>query len=111
MGSKLLRRPAKALGPLTSGRPSHLATWPAAGQATWPRDRGRPSHLAAAGQGTWPPCHLTLHLVHLAHLSQVDCQFVSGAKPFQNNNLQFDAGWFRPTWLTMRTVSGEENCG
>src|SRR5215472_18408793 len=33
----------------------------------------------------------------LAHLIQVDCQFGSRPKPFQNNNLQFDAGFFRPT--------------
>jgi len=33
-------------------------------------------------------------VIHLAHLSQVDCQFVSRPKPFQNNNLQFDAGLF-----------------
>src|SRR5262245_43170847 len=31
------------------------------------------------------------HLVHLAHLSQVDCQFGSRPKPFQNNNLQCHA--------------------
>ena len=36
------------------------------------------------------------HLVHLAHLSQVDCQFVSRHKPFQDNNLQFDASLFSP---------------
>ena len=30
----------------------------------------------------------------LAHLSQVDCQFGSCLKSFQNNNLQFDAGLF-----------------
>src|SRR5262249_7204563 len=35
------------------------------------------------------------HLVHLAHLSQVDCQFGSRPKPFQNNDLQFDAGQFQ----------------
>jgi hypothetical protein len=28
----------------------------------------------------------------------VDRQFVSRPKPFQNNNLQFDAGLLRPTW-------------
>jgi hypothetical protein len=61
-----LRRPAKRLGPLASGRPSHLATWPAARQGTWPPGQrpakrlgplasGRPRHLApcpAAGQAT-----------------------------------------------------------
>jgi hypothetical protein len=29
-------------------------------------------------------------LFHLAHLSQVDCQFGSRPKPFHNNDLQFD---------------------
>jgi hypothetical protein len=33
-------------------------------------------------QGAW-------HMIHLAHLSQVDCQFGSHPKPFQNNDLQF----------------------
>jgi hypothetical protein len=41
----------------------------------------------------------------------VDCQFGSRPKPFQNNNLQFDAGFFISTWLTWRTHTGEENCG
>ena len=41
----------------------------------------------AAAQATWPPDHLTLHLVHLAHLSQVDCQFVIRPKPLQDNDL------------------------
>src|SRR5215510_6533135 len=47
----------------------------------------------------------------LAHLIQVDCQFGSRPKPFQNTNLQFDAGLFKPTWLTLRTHTGENNCG
>ena len=51
-----------------------------------------------------------VHLIHLAHLSQVDCQFGSRSKPFQNNNLQLDAGFFMSTWLTLRTHTGEENC-
>ena len=34
-------------------------------------------------------------MIHLAHLSQVDCQFGSHPKPFQNNDLQFDAGRFQ----------------
>src|SRR5215472_3958005 len=34
------------------------------------------------------------HLIHLAHLSQVDCQFGSRPKPFQNNKLQFNGGLF-----------------
>jgi hypothetical protein len=34
------------------------------------------------------------HSIHLAHLSRVDCQFVSRPKPFQNNNLQLDARLF-----------------
>ena len=33
-------------------------------------------------------------MIHLAHLSQVGCQFVSRPKPFLNNNLQFNAGMF-----------------
>ena len=53
---------------------------------------------------------------HLAHLSQVDCQFGSRPKPFQNNNLQFDADLFsshlahfahtqrgRELWKNLRT--------
>src|SRR5262249_45719854 len=39
-------------------------------------------------------------MIHLGHLAQVDCQFGSRPKPLQNNNLQFDAGLFRPTWAT-----------
>ena len=35
------------------------------------------------------------HMIHLAHLIQVDCQFGSRPKPLQNNNLQFDAGLFQ----------------
>src|SRR6516225_6277575 len=50
-------------------------------------------------------------MIHLAHLSQVDCQFGSSPKPLQNNNLQFDACLFKSTWLTLRTDTGEENCG
>src|SRR5262245_24226987 len=50
-------------------------------------------------------------LVHLAHLSQVDCQFGSRPKPLQNNNLQLESGLFRSTWLTLRTHTGEGNCG
>jgi hypothetical protein len=38
-----------------------------------------------AGQASRP-------VIHLAHLSQLDCQYGSRPKPFQNNNLQFDAG-------------------
>ena len=48
----------------------------------------------------------TVRLVHLAHLSQVDCQFGIRHKPLQNNNLQFGACLFKPTWLTLRTVTG-----
>src|SRR5262249_51749247 len=33
-------------------------------------------------------------VIHLAHLSKVDCQFVSRLKSFQNNNLQFDSCLF-----------------
>src|SRR5262249_61362984 len=44
-----------------------------------------------------------IQLVHLAHLSQVDCQFGSRPKALQNNNLQFLSCLFGPTWLTLRT--------
>jgi hypothetical protein len=57
----------------------------------------------------WPAKPLG-RVIHLAHLSQVDCQYGSGPKPFQNNNLQFDDGLFRSTWLTLRTHTGEQNC-
>ena len=50
-------------------------------------------------------------MIHLAHLSQVDCQFGSRLKLLQNNNLRFDAGFFRSTWLTLHTHTGEGNCG
>jgi hypothetical protein len=47
-----------------------------------------------------------VHCAHLAHLSQVDCQFGSRHKPLQNNNLQFQACFDQPTWLTLRTDTG-----
>jgi hypothetical protein len=50
-------------------------------------------------------------MIHLAHLSQVDCQYGSGPKPFQNNNLQFDASLLEPSWLTLCTHTGEGKCG
>src|SRR5262249_2441204 len=37
----------------------------------------------------------------------VDCQFGNRRESLQNNNLQFDACLFEPTWLTVRTDSGE----
>jgi hypothetical protein len=49
---------------------------------------------------------ISRQLFHLAHLSQVDCQFGGCPNPFQSNDLHFISGLFRPTWLTLRTVSG-----
>ena len=45
----------------------------------------------------------------LAHLSQVDCQFGSRPKPFQNNNLQFDAGLFSPHLAHFVHTQAKEN--
>ena len=53
-------------------------------------------HESDCRELSWSLVHLTQRSVHLAHLSQVDCQYGSGPKPFQNNNLQFDAGLFSP---------------
>src|SRR5262249_16775325 len=55
--------------------------------------------------------------VHLAHLSQVDCQFDSRPKPFQNNNLQCDAcllsahlAHFAHTQARKKTTRKAPNC-
>jgi hypothetical protein len=66
------------------------------------------SSSQAAGQATWPPDPLTLHLIHLGHLAQVDAARTCLRKYFLNIGLQLAPSCHSPRGPLSHKVSRQE---